>query len=518
MKEPSRMQNSIRNTIYGILTQIITVLISFVTRTVFIKYLSVDYLGVNGLFTNILTVLSLAELGFGGAMVYSMYQPLAEKDRTTIKGLMTFYSKIYKVIGFSVSVLGLLLVPFLDSLIRDTTNIDNLRVIYLLFLLNSVASYFFAYKRSILQADQKQYVISKNHLNFNVIKALLQIIVIVIFENYLFYLSVQVLSTILENLIISKKVNTLYPYLKDDSESKLNEKERKSIWSNVKALMIYKVGSTMLDGTDNIIISVFVGVSAVGYLSNYTLIVGAVTMVLQQINSAITGSIGNYVSTEETEKQEELLFKVSFVYFILFGFSFVSLLTLLNPFISLWLGEEFTLSIFSVFVISFNWYLTGIMSPIWTFRATKGLFIYGKYRPAISAVINVFVSTLLALNLGLFGVLIGTTITRLSTNIWYDPYIVFKYGFNKSPKKYYVKQIRYLISLIFPIIILTTLFEYLNYIHILVFLMQIFLVTFITIGMFIIFFRNSKEFKFFIGLVANWLSKIKRKSCNKKER
>ena len=187
MKETSRSQNSIRNTVYGITTQVLTVLISFITRTVFIKYLSVEYLGVNGLFTNILTVLSLAELGFGGAMVYSMYQPLAIKDYKVLKALMHFYSKIYKVIGLSVCILGLLLVPFLNLLIKDTPNISNLTIIYIFFLLNTVASYFFAYKRSILQADQKQYIISKNHLIFNVLKSVAQIIILILFENYLLF-------------------------------------------------------------------------------------------------------------------------------------------------------------------------------------------------------------------------------------------------------------------------------------------------------------------------------------------
>ena len=168
MKETSRTQNTIRNTVYGISTQILTVVISFITRTVFIEFLSVEYLGVNGLFTNILTVLSLAELGFGGAMVYSMYQPLARKDYMILTKLMHFYSKVYRVIGLTVGALGLVLVPFLNFIIKDTSNISNLTVIYLLFLLNSVASYFFAYKRSILQADQKQYIISKNYLFFNI--------------------------------------------------------------------------------------------------------------------------------------------------------------------------------------------------------------------------------------------------------------------------------------------------------------------------------------------------------------
>lgn len=509
MEKLSRTENSIRNTIYGVLTQVLTVLISFITRTVFIKYLSVEYLGVNGLFTNILTVLSLAELGFGSAMIYSMYHPLAIRDHNKLRELMNFYSKIYKVIGLSVGILGLLLVPFLSFFIRDAHSLDNLTLIYILFLLNSVSSYFFAYKRSILQADQKQYVISKNHLIFNILKSISQIIILMIFKNYILFLSIQVLATMAENVFISRIVNTIYPYLKDEKKATLESKEKKTIWSNVKALMIYKIGSTVLDGTDNIIISSFVGVAAVGYFSNYTLIVGSVTMILQQVTNALTGSIGNYVATEGINKQENLFHKVVFVYFIIFGFSFVALFMLLNPFITIWLGEEFTLPIYVVFIISLNWYITGIMNPVWTFRSTKGLFIYGRFRPAISAIINIVVSILLAIHWGLTGVLIGTTITRLSTNSWYDPYIIYKHGFKKSPIIYYRNQITYFISLSIPVMILTYLFKHLSEVSYLNFILQIMLVILITIGSLVVFYRKTEEFNYLKKSIIKIVSKLK---------
>lgn len=501
MQKKTRTQNTIQNTIYGVATQVLTVLISFITRTFFIKYLSVEYLGVNGLFTNILTVLSLAELGFGGAVVYSMYHPLAMNDNLTLKGLMRFYSKIYRVIGISVGVLGLLLVPFLSFLVKDAPNVSNLTLIYLLFLLNSVVSYFFSYKRSILQADQKQYIISKINLAVILIKSVAQIIILVTLKNYLLFLTIQVLSTILENYYISKKVDEIYHFLNASNKIELDSKEKTNIWLNVKALMVYKIGSTALDGTDNIIISSVIGVSAVGYLSNYLLIIGSISMVLQQLTNAITGSIGNYVATEKVERQEALLGSISFLYFMIFGFSFVSLFLLLNPFITLWLGREFTLSGYLVFIISFNWYITGMMNPVWTFRSTKGLFVYGKYRPIISAFINIVVSLILATKLGLSGVLIGTTITRLATNSWYDPYIVFKYGFNKSPKKYLYKQLLYFLSLGVPLLILTYLFTLFTELNYLSFFIQVILVTLITISTLILIYGRTKDFKYLLNIV-----------------
>jgi O-antigen/teichoic acid export membrane protein len=507
MDNLSRTGNSIKNTIYGILTQILTVLISFATRTVFIEYLSVEYLGVNGLFTNILTVLSLTELGFGGAMIYSMYLPLAVQDHNKLRGLMNFFSKIYTIIGVVFGVFGLFLIPFLSIFIKDTPNISNLTLIYLLFLANSVASYFYAFKRSILQADQKQFIISKNSLIFTFIKAILQVIILIIFKSYLLFLTIQVVITITENLFISQKVKAMYPYLKNISESSLDSFEKTAIWTNVKALMIYKVGSTVLDGTDNIIISSLIGIATVGYLSNYTLIVGSVSMILQQITNALTGSIGNFVATEEVDKQEDLFNRIVFIYFFIYGFSFVALFMLLNPFITIWIGKEYILPNSIVFVIAFNCYITGIMNPVWTFRSTKGLFIHGKMRPLISAIINVVVSIILAIYWGLIGVLIGTTITRLTTNFWYDSYIIFRHGFKKSPKLYYINQLLYFISLSIPFILLEYLFRLISFGIYASFITQIVLVVVITIGSILLIYWKTEELNYFKKILIKLIVK-----------
>lgn len=503
MNELTRTENSIRNTILGLVTQVLTVLISFVTRSFFIRYLSIEYLGVNGLFTSILTVLSLAELGFGSAMIYSMYAPLAKKDETKLRQLIKFYSKIYKIIGLAIGGIGLILIPFLGVLINDAPDVGNLTPIYLLFLLNSVVSYLFVYKKTVLQADQKQSVISQIHLYISIFKAGIMITILILTKNYLLYLVVQVTATLLENIWISRKVNKTYTFIKEKDNSSLDAKEKASIWDNVKALMIYKVGSTILDGTDNIIIAAFVGVVSVGYLSNYVLITGSLTMVLHQITHAITGSVGNFVTTENEEKQETLFHRLGFVYFVVYGFSFVALFMLLNPFITVWLGSDYTLPTLTVLVISLNWYIMGIMNPVWTFRATKGLFKHGKYRPAISAVINVVVSIALAFQFGLIGVLLGTTITRLSTNIWYDPYIVFKHGFNKKATRFYVKQVLYLLTLIVPIGLLTFAFGYLDT-NIVSFIIKMILVTVVTLVVIIVFYRRTDEYKYFKQLLTRF--------------
>ena len=248
---------------------------------------------------------------------------------------------------------------------------------------------------------------------------------------------IQIICTFAENYLVSRKADKLYPYLKEYKKEKLEKSEIKTIFNNVKALMIYKLGSTILDGTDNIIISAFLGVAWVGKLSNYTLILGALSMVTYQFTNAVTASVGNFIVKESKERQEFLLKTITFANFLIYGFSFVCLVTLMNPFIELWIGKEYLLDMQTVFIISLNWYIFGMMNSIWTFRSTMGLFVHGQYRPAISAIINVVISLMLVEQMGLLGVLLGTTITRFVTNVWYDPLIVYKHGLQKSVKNYY---------------------------------------------------------------------------------
>lgn len=445
MNEKSRTQNSIRNSIFGVAAQSTSILLGFLSRYFFVKILNEEYLGVNGLFSNILVVLSLAELGVGTAIIYSLYLPIAQKHKEEISSLLNFYKKAYTMIGIVITGLGVLLVPFLDFLIKDAPNIPNLTVIYLLFLANTSCSYLFAYRRAIFTADQREHILSNIRLCFSVIKTLGQCLILVITRNFLCYLAIQIICTLIENICVHIMAIRYYPFLTEYKHSKLPKEKLTKIVSDIKALMIYKIGSTALDGTDNIILSKFVGVVWVGKLSNYTLIISSVSMVAVQVMNAITASVGNYIAKESSEKHEDLLYKIQYISFIIYGFSFACLSCLSTPFIKLVFGERLVLGFAEIFVCSLNFYIFGMMNAVWTFRTTMGLFVHGKYRPLISAIINITVSIILAKYIGLLGVLLGTTITRIVTNVWYDPYIVYRYGIKKSPWKYHCKWLWYLV-------------------------------------------------------------------------
>lgn len=502
MNSSSRFLNSGKNLLYGLASQFITMILNFMVRTVFIKYLGIYYLGVNGLFTNILTVLSLAELGFGTAMVYSMYKPLAVDDKKKLQALMKLYSRVYFFIGLIVVILGISIIPFMDYIISDKPNIDNITMIYLLFLANSVSSYFFAFKRSILNADQKAFINSRYSYIFSAVKAVLQIGVLVLFQNYIVFLLIQLFITVAENLFVSKKVDKMYPYIHQKHQEKLSRNELKKIKEDIKALTLSNIGRVALNGSDNIIISAKLGVGWVGLLSNYTLITGTVIMVISQVTTAITGSVGNFIANENRGKQFELFKSVDFIHYWLYGFSTICLFILLNPFIVLWIGGEYKLSWPTVLAIALNFLVNGLLTSLWTFRTTMGLFVQGKYRPIIAAIINIVVSIILADYFGLLGVLLGTTIARVLVNVWYDPYIIFKYGFNKSAKAYYINYIIRLFVLCF-----TTLMIYMPSVFILnlnvnVTIAKFIVLMFITLTVpnivFYILYRNTNEFKYLL--------------------
>ena len=273
-----RTENSIKNIIMNFLYNILNYGLRFISRIIFVKTLAEVYLGVNGLLSNVLGILSLTELGIGTAIGYSLYEPLAKKDNDKISSLMQFYKKAYHIIAIIVLLLGLVLLPVLPYLIKDTADIENLNIIYIIFLLNMVIGYLFSYKRTLITSDQKKYKIVPHIMTFDIITSISQIFVLLIFKKYIIYLLIQSVCTILENIVINKYIDKQYPYLNDKKEVKPIDKfELKTIKDKVKALLLHKVGSYTLCSTDNLIISKLIGIVTVGIYSNYSLIMNMIS-------------------------------------------------------------------------------------------------------------------------------------------------------------------------------------------------------------------------------------------------
>lgn len=444
MNNNSRVKNSIINSIYASGSQIITLVLTFIVRTVFIRKLSVEYLGVNGLFSNIITMLSLADLGIGISIPYTLYKPLADNNKEKIKALMSLYSKIYNLIGIIVLVIGIAITPFLSYIIKEMPNIPNIQLIYILFVLNSALSYFFIYKKLLLDSDQKGYIASKIIMNVTIIKSILEIIVLYTTRNYILYLSVSIITILFQNIIISMKCNKMYPYIKEKTKQKVEKSDITELKKNTIALIFYRLGTVVMNGTDNIVISKYIGIAMVGIYSNYLMIINAITKIVSQIFDAITASIGNMVVTTDSNKSEDILYKLQFLNFWLYTFFSVCVTVLINPFIKIWAGDEYVLSVVVAFIIGLNLYVYGMQSVVSSYRNAYGLFIQGKYRPIIMSIANIILSILLVRILGIFGVILSNVICRLFIMGIYDPIVVFKYGIKNTPKKYYINYIKYL--------------------------------------------------------------------------
>ena len=505
MNQNSRTKNSIINSIYASSSQIVTILLSFIVRTVFIKVLSAEYLGINGLFTNIITMLSLADLGIGIAIPYTLYKPLANDDKRKLKSLMTLYSKIYNVIGIVILVLGILITPFLKYIIKEVPDIKNLNLIYILFIVNSACSYFFVYKKLLLDSDQKGYIATKIIMNMTVIKSFIEIVILIISKNYIFYLSVSIIITILQNFLISRKCDKIYPFLKNTNSDKVTKTDLDELKKNTSALIIYRVGTVALNGTDNIIISKFVGIVMVGIYSNYLLIVNAITKIISQIFDAITSSIGNLVVTTNNEKSEDIFYKLQFLNFWLYTFFGACVIVLINPFMKIWAGENYVLDNMTAYIIGLNLYIYGMQSVVSSFRNAYGLFVQGKYRPIIMTIVNIVLSIILAQSMGVFGVILATVISRLFVTGLYDPIIVFKYGFKKSSKWYFITYFKYfllfnVISII--LIYISTYFEINNYLLWIV--AGIISSIVINLILLILFFKDN-NFKFYLEKIRKFI-------------
>lgn len=499
----TRTKSSLINISTGLIGQMLTLLVSFGVRTVFIYELGATYLGLSGLFGNILSLLSFTELGFGQAIIFALYKPIAEGNENKTGALMALFRKVYRWMFLVVAILGLAITPFLTFFVKSPVEIPHFHLIYILYVLSSAASYLFAYKKSLLFACQKTYVSTVTSYWFVAGGALLQILVLIVWQNFILYLCVQIATTIAQDITIARKTDRLFPYLRKYKTVKLPSDEIKSIKRNVKALIIYKVGTLSLNSTDNIIISKFVGLLQVGFYSNYWLIASSVSGFLSTIFGNITASIGNLNATESDEVKTQMFYRINMATFLFYGISSICLCTCMTPFILLWVGEEYVLSPATTFIIAFNQYIGGMLYSSYNYRQTMGLFVQGKMRPIISAVLNIVLSIILAIYFGLPGVLWGTALTRLATNAWYDPFIVFRRGLKRSPlpyfKDYAIKAFVYfaVCGLCYYISTLIHLPHFAN-------LLVIFVITLLmSTGIFTLLFHRTGEVRYLISVAKN---------------
>lgn len=439
MDKQFRRKTIMLNSLSGLIVVLVNTLMQFLNRTLFIHYLGKTYLGYNGLFANVLGVLSLTELGIGSAIIFSLYKPLKEKDELLIIKLMHLFKKIYELIGVVVLFLGIGAYFLIrNQIIGSPDKVAELTVTYFLFLLGSVSGYYLTYKRSMFDADQKVYKNQFNFLIFNSLSSIVQMLMLIVFKDFLLYAGTATIFTILANIAIAKQVDREYPFLhkKIDNyqlDSKLKEQIKKLTIGNFSN----KIGTVVVYGTDNILISIFSGIVSVGIYSNYALIVNTLISLVSKAFSGLTSTIG-IMKVEDSRQNLKKYRHMHMVNVFITIFCVGGLASLGNVFIQLWIGKNYLLPVFIVNVIIANFALEIYRRTSLTFIDAYGLSWVQRWKSIIEVIINLGLSLVFAgiFKWGLLGILLGTTISVSVFPLWFEPYIVYKYGFNTKFREY----------------------------------------------------------------------------------
>lgn len=508
-----KTSNSIRNSFFSLVSNIATIVIGLIAQAIFIKILGAEYLGLNGLFSNIISMLGIVELGIGTAIVYNLYKPLHENNEKEIKSLMNFYKKAYNIISIIVLFIGILITPFLSFFIKEVEVDINIYLVFLLFVLDVFFSYILSYKRSILYASQKNYIINIVHMTYLVGMNLFQLIILYITHNYYLYLIVKIIMRLYENLVISHIVNKMYPYLKDKQINALNKNVRKGIFVKIKALFYHKLGSFIVLGTDNIIISKFLGLEMVGLYSNYYLIINALNTLLGNIITSLTPSVGDLLVENNVEKNYKTFVKIRFANFWIAAFSATCLYVVMEPFIKLWIGNDYLLPNIVLLILVINYYQKLMRLSYSTFKEAAGIFEEDRFVPIIESIINIAVSILLVIKIGLSGVFIGTIISGLVLWLYSYPRFVYKKLFNRS----YISYAKETLGYIFVFSVIITITNKINslfviegeFLSVLVSMINSLVISNILL---IIFFYKTENFKYYKNIILKILKKNSKKT------
>lgn len=440
--QESRAKNAKRNILFGVLNRVTMIVFPFAIRTVMLYILGSEYLGLDSLFSSILSFLSLAELGVGSALVYSMYKPIAENDPDLICALLNLYRRLYRYIGTFVFCIGVVLVPFLPKLVKGDCPPDiNLYILYVVYLVNTALTYWmYGYKISLLSAHQRSDVESKYTLLLQSVMYILQIASLFLFRNYYWYILWLPVFTVVFNLVISRITDRMYPDYKCRGE--ISKEKQNDIKKKVAALFGTKANSIVLHAMDNIVISAFLGLTMVGMYGNYYYIMTAIVGMIAIVYNSMTAGIGNSLTTETVEKNYFDFNVLTFTNFWLVSFCTVSLLCLYQPFMKIWVHDKNMLDMLVVVLLVIYFYVYQIRKVVLTYKDAGGIWWEDRYRPYITMIVNLIGNFVLVQIIGIYGVVLSTIISMV-VSIPIENYTVFKYIFNKSTREFYLTNLLY---------------------------------------------------------------------------
>lgn len=451
----NRKKNATRNIIFGTCLKLYQIVVPFLMRTIMIYFMGVQYLGLNSLFTSVLQVLNLAELGVGSAMVYSMYKPVAEHDNNTICALMGLYRKYYRIIGMVVLAAGCVIIPFVPHLIKsDVPEGINIYVLYVMNLLATVFTYWlYAYKNSILQAYQRNDIVSKVTIITDTIKYILQIFTIVFLKNYYMYVLVLILLQIASNIITAAVVTRMYPEYR--CKGSLPKEEVAQINSRIRDLFTSKIGAVIVNSADTVVISAFLGLTVLAIYQNYFFIISSVIAFIAVVFNSCTAGIGNSIIVETKEKNYNDFKKFTFLIAWIAGFCTVCVVCLMQPFMNIWMNgnEKLMLGMSEVVCFCIYFFVYEIQQLLLTYKDAAGMWHEDKYRPLVTALTNLALNIIMVQFFGLYGVLLSTVISIIFIGMPWLFYNLFTVLFKRNAAKYVIRVVYYtVITIVISII------------------------------------------------------------------
>lgn len=506
----SRTSNAIKNSGAGIINKFVHILCKFILRTVFLKLLGDEYTGISGLFTDILGVLNLMELGLDVSVVYALYSPVAHNDQRKISALLNFYKKAFTYIGVGIICAGVLCIPFLDYIVKDVPNIkEDIRVIFLMYLLTSASSYFLIYRTMLLKAKQRSRIVSKVQLITEAVVSVISVVLLLLFREFFLYLVVNLVATWGKNIYLFRLVTKMYPESFEKNDAVLMPEEKKKLIRDIACLTVYTMSGVVINSTDSIFISAFVGTAEVALVGNFTLLIRSVKSIAEHINASLKASVGNLAATENSEKQELVFNKILFIFFWAVCVTTTCLFALLNPFVGdIWLGQAYKIPISILAVLVVNYFISIMVLPVESFRTSNGLFVQGWMRPAIMAVLNIALDFLMGIKWGIFGIFLATTISRLVTQVWFDPYLIYREVFRKSSFPFFKKYVVYACVTAISCIVTAFAVSCIEIpINIICFFVKAIIAVIVPNVLIVVLFHRCKEFSY----VGSFFKRIKRK-------
>lgn len=433
-KTSIREKSSMKSAAYGLLFQFISLFLNFISKSVLLEILGVNYLGIQGLYSNIFLLFSFAEVGMASVMMYSLYKPIANKDYEKIGMLYHFFYKVYLMLAAAVLVVGLVFIYFLKYLVNTSIPYTDVIFYYLLFLASTVIGNALVFRTYLITADQKKYVVSLFQILFDGGTLILGILVLKWTGNYALFAANQILRNILFNGATYLYVKRKYAFI--SVKKALPIQERKVIIRNVKDLFILKFTKSLLNSTDNIYISVLLGTIYVGYYANYQLIVFGISGFTAILFTAISASVGNLLVEQDRKKGHGVFITSHLINQWIMGFTSCCLFLLMQDCVRIWMGDKILLPLSIVAIITINYFIDGIQKTSDIFREAAGLFAPMKWIGILKAIINLVLSAVLGIKFGMFGIFLATAIAMVTTTVWYEPTVLYRKFFKESPLRF----------------------------------------------------------------------------------